>query len=82
MQAIQTQLISDILYLEFCRHTPAATEGTSVAKITELDFCQHLLYSANLTPKKKVKMLKKVEKAFKGSGSRGISFTVLKRLLL
>jgi len=74
-QAIQNQLISDILYLEFCRHTPAATEGTSVTRISEVDFCTHLLYNSNLTPKRKARAMKRVEKAFKGQG-KGISFTV------
>ncbi len=64
----QRDLIHDILYLEFRRYQ---TVGKS-DNISELDFCKHLLYSANITHKKKAKMLKKVEKQF--SGGPGITF--------
>merc|ERR1711997_438086 len=46
-------------------------------KMTEEDFCRHMLYTSSLTSKKKEKMLARVSKRFKGQGP-GISFTSFK----
>jgi len=66
---IQRELISDVLYLEFRRYAPIDTQQ---ANMTEADFCKHLLYNAPMPHKKKAKMIKRVEKAFKDG--RGITF--------
>ena len=70
---LQRELIRDILYLEFMRYHP---EKNQYQTITEADFCHHLLYNANITTKKKTKLMKRVEKKFKNS--QGISFEEFK----
>ncbi len=66
---IQSDLISDVLFLEFRRYKPVDTGSQS---ISEVDFCHHLLYNAHIPSKKKKKMMKRVEKRFKGN--IGINF--------
>jgi len=65
---LQTDLITDVLEMEFTRYTKDTTE-----KMTESDFCRHLLYSSSISQKKKEKMIKHVEHNFKGR-SQGITF--------
>ncbi len=67
-ERFQRDLISDILYMEFHRYKSLPNSDN----ISELDFCRHILYNAQITSKRKAKMLKKVEKAFKGGP--GVSF--------
>lgn len=69
---LQRELIRDVLFLEFRRYRPDPKSQT----IDELDFCHHLLYNANIPSKKKAKMLKRVEKAFKDSP--GVTFDEFK----
>ncbi len=65
----QQDLINDVLYLEFLRYASNGDGGTPKDKISELDFCRHLVYNANIPAKKKAKMFKRVEKKFsKGTG--------------
>jgi len=66
---IQRDLISDVLFLEFRRYAPIDTQQINMK---EVDFCKHLLYNAHIPSKKKSKMIKRVEKAFKDGP--GISF--------
>ena len=66
---LQSDLINDILFLEFRRYKPVDAGGQSIA---EVDFCHHLLYNAQIPSKKKKKMLKRVEKKF--NGKVGVSF--------
>merc|ERR1712004_285589 len=47
-------------------------------KISETDFCRHLLYSANISQKKKEKMIKMVAERFQGEKEGGISFESFK----
>lgn len=68
---LQSNLQEDMLYLEFCRY-----DKENSGLISEVDFCKHILYSANIPNKKKEKMIKRVEKAFRKSG--GISFDVFR----
>ena len=68
---LQTKLIDDVLSLEFTRYCSKSE------KMTEEDFCRHMLYTSSLTSKKKEKMLARVSKRFKGQGP-GISFTSFK----
>lgn len=69
---LQRELIQDVLYLEFLRYTTDDSKQT----ISEIDFCNHLLYDSNMPSKKKAKMLKRVEKAFKSSP--GVTFDEFK----
>lgn len=69
---LQRELIQDVLYLEFLRYTTDKNNLT----IPETEFCNHLLYNANMPSKKKAKMLKRVEKAFKNSP--GVTFDEFK----
>lgn len=63
----QQQLQTEILSLEFQRKDP-----DDCGKITEGEFCELLLAYAGLPVKRKIKMLKRVKKAFKDS-HKGIS---------
>ncbi len=69
---IQHELVDDVLYLEFRRHAIGNDINSPNHKISELAFCQHLLYNASIPSKKKAKMFKRVEKKFGKSG--GIDF--------
>ena len=60
-----------MLSLEFTRYC------SKTEKMTEEDFCRHMLYTSSLTSKKKEKMLARVSKRFKGKGP-GICFTSFK----
>ena len=68
---LQSKLIDDVLSLEFTRYCSKAE------KMTEEDFCRHMLYTSSLTSKKKEKMLARVSKRFKGKGP-GIAFNSFK----
>jgi len=68
---LQSKLIDDVLSLEFTRYC------SKTEKMTEEDFCRHMLYTSSLTSKKKEKMLARVSKRFKGKGP-GIAFTSFK----
>ena len=60
--------------MEFTRYA----EDTSKT-ISETDFCRHLLYSSNISQKKKEKMIKIVADKFEGKGTEGgISFESFK----
>ncbi len=50
--------------MEFRRYPTLGGKGKG-DNISELDFCHHILYNANVTGKRKTKMLRRVEKAFK-----------------
>jgi len=69
---LQSDLITDVLAMEFTRYV----EDTS-QKISEVDFCRHLLYSSSISQKKKDKMIKLVASEFQGK-SEGISFESFK----
>lgn len=71
---LQRELINDVLYLEFIRYEPDKNSET----ITEVDFVNHLLYNAAMPSKKKAKMIKRVEKAYGGKKSKGVTFTDFK----
>merc|ERR1719370_2584558 len=58
---LQSDLITDVLAMEFTRYV----EDTS-QKISEVDFCRHLLYSSSISQKKKDKMIKLVASEFQG----------------
>merc|ERR1712001_249936 len=68
---LQSKLIDDVLSLEFTRYC------SKTEKMTEEDFCRHMLYTSSLTNKKKEKMLARVSKRFKGKGP-AISFNAFK----
>ena len=51
MHELQQKLMDDVLWLEFTRYSK---DGKT---ITEVDFCTHLLLCANITAKKKKKMV-------------------------
>ena len=68
---LQSKLIDDVLSLEFTRYC------SKTEKMTEEDFCRHMLYTSSLTSKKKEKMLAMVSKRFKGKGP-GIAFSSFK----
>jgi len=68
---LQSKLIDDVLSLEFTRYC------SKTEKMTEEDFCRHMLYTSSLTSKKKEKMLARVSKRFKGKGP-GIAFNSFK----
>ncbi len=68
---VQRDLINDILFLEFHRYIP---KGSSKKTISEMDFCRHLLYNTNVPLKKKEKMLKRIQKKFRGKGTLDIDF--------
>merc|ERR1712080_179529 len=65
---LQQDLIEDMLTMEFMRYV----EDTS-QRMSETDFCKHLLHSSSLTQKKKDKMIKTVADTFKDK-SDGITF--------
>lgn len=64
----QMQLQKEILYLEFSRCEPDDNRC-----ISERDFAQNLLSYAGLTETKRIRMLKRVKKAYKEE-SKGITF--------
>ena len=49
---LQRDLIDDIMWLEFCRYSK---DGST---ISDLDLCNHLLCSANLTTKQRRQMVR------------------------
>ena len=51
MHQLQQELMDDVLWLEFTRYSK---DGKT---ISEVDFCNHLLLCANITSKKKKKMV-------------------------
>ena len=51
MHQLQQDLMDDVLWLEFTRYSK---DGKT---ISEVDFCHHLLLCANITSKKKKKMV-------------------------
>merc|ERR1711962_1173652 len=65
---LQQDLIEDMLSMEFLRYVNDTSQ-----KMSETDFCRHLLYSSSLTQKKKDKMIKLVADKFKDK-SEGITF--------
>lgn len=67
-QKLQGDLLEDVLKLEFTRYVKDTTQ-----RLSEVDFCRHLLYSAKLTEKKKAKMIQMVGEQFR-NGGKGISF--------
>ena len=67
---LQKELIDDVLSLEYTRYC------YKEEKMTEVDFCRHLLYSANITEKKKERMIQRVAKKY-GKGI-GITFDSFK----
>merc|ERR1712110_1017485 len=69
---LQADLISDVLEMEFTRYVKDTSE-----KISETDFCRHLLYSSAISQKKKEKMIKMVSDEFDGK-SKGITFESFK----
>ena len=69
---LQSDLIDDVLEMEFTRYVDSTKENMS-----ETDFCRHLLYSSSISQKRKEKMIKLVEGEFKGK-SNGISFKSFK----
>ena len=69
---LQSDLIHDVLEMEFTRYVKDTSE-----KISETDFCRHLLYSSAISQKKKEKMIKLVSEEFEGK-SKGITFESFK----
>lgn len=69
---LQADLIDDVLEMEFTRYVKDTSE-----KISETDFCRHLLYSSAISQKKKEKMIKMVADEFDGK-SEGITFESFK----
>ena len=69
---LQSDLIHDVLEMEFTRYVKDTSE-----KISETDFCRHLLYSSAISQKKKEKMIKMVSDEFEGK-SKGITFESFK----
>jgi Ca2+-binding EF-hand superfamily protein len=56
---LQKNLMDEMLYIEYGRY-----DKDNKNAISALDFSKHILYNANISEKKKAKMLKRVEKAF------------------
>jgi len=69
---LQNDLITDVLSMEFTRYVEDIDK-----KMSEVDFCRHLLLSSQIPQKKKEKMIKMVAEEFKNS-SEGISFESFK----
>merc|ERR1711971_286721 len=69
---LQANLIDDVLEMEFTRYVKDTSE-----KISETDFCRHLLYFSAISQKKKEKMIKMVADEFDGK-SKGITFESFK----
>jgi len=69
---LQADLIDDVLEMEFTWYVKDTSE-----KISETDFCRHLLYSSAISQKKKEKMIKMVADEFDGK-SKGITFESFK----
>merc|ERR1712062_356314 len=59
---LQADLIHDVLEMEFTRYVKDTSE-----KISETDFCRHLLYSSAISQKKKEKMIKMVSMSSKAN---------------
>jgi len=57
---LQKNLMDEMLFIEYGRY-----DKKNENAISALDFSKHILYNSNLSDKKKAKMLKRVEKAFK-----------------
>jgi len=84
----RTQLIDECLWLEFsryCKQLPALPNLPNQHKIiTDKEFCEHLLAHANLPPKKKEHMIKRVTKFYGESStsptqmSEGITYYMFK----
>ncbi len=55
-------MLQSTLALASCRYEVADKKRHT---IEEIDFCRHLLYNASIPSKKKARMLKRVEKAFR-----------------
>jgi len=82
------QLIDEMLWLEFtryCKQLPALPDLPNQHKIiTDKEFCEHLLAHANLPPKKKENMIKRVTKFYGASSttptqiSEGITYYMFK----
>jgi len=70
---LQNDLISDVLAMEFTRYVGDLSE-----KMSETDFCRHLLYSSQIPQKRKEKMIKQVSDEYKKRGSKGIGFKSFK----
>merc|ERR1711936_1004791 len=68
---LQADLIHDVLEMEFTRYVKDTSE-----KISETDFCRHLLYSSAISQKKE-EMIKMVADEF-DSRSKGITFESFK----
>lgn len=69
---LQADLITDVLEMEFTRYTDSIEK-----KMSEADFCRHLLYSSSIPEKRKQKMIKQVEAEFKDC-AKGIDFQSFK----
>jgi len=70
LHELQQQLMDDVLWLEFTRYSK------DNKTISEVDFCHHLLLCANITSKKKRKMINRVKK--EGNVGKGITFEAFK----
>lgn len=82
-------VIDDILWLEFTRYCKDLPDLPKLPQqkfpiITDVEFCEHLLAHANLPPKKKAAMIKRVTRFFGESASNptqiaeGITFDMFK----
>lgn len=70
MHELQQDLMDDVLWLEFTRYSK---DGKTMS---EVDFCHHLLLCANITSKKKKKMINRVKK--EANVGQGLSFADFK----
>ena len=67
---LQKELIDNVLLLEYKSYC------TNDEHLSEVDFCKHLLYTSNMTKKRKEQLLKRVAKKY--AKARGISFESFK----
>merc|ERR1712018_380880 len=84
----RSKILDEMLWLEFtryCKQLPALPNLPNQHKIiTDVEFCEHLLAHANLPPKKKAAMIKRVTRFFGESASNptqiaeGITFDMFK----
>ena len=83
------QIIDDILWLEFTRYCKDLPDLPKLPQqklpiITDVEFCEHLLAHANIPPKKKAAMIRRVTRFFGESSSNptqiaeGITFDMFK----
>ena len=83
------QIIDDILWLEFTRYCKDLPDLPNLPSqqfpiITDAEFCEHLLAHANIHPKKKAAMIKRVTRFFGESSTNptqiaeGITFDMFK----